>query len=265
MLFDLSSGKRRRVVQVIYAMLALLIGGGLVLFGIGGGGNGGLLDAFGIGGDGGSSANPQYEQQISDYEAKLQQDPQDASALLGLLRTHYLSATSSGVSTDAQTGQISISEDAHTELEQAAEAWQKYLKTEPERPNTSAASNAVQVYQLLNDASGAAEAQRIVADAQRSSAAYGQLAFYLYADFKFDEADAAAAKAVAAADPSDRKNVEKSMQAYSDQAHKTQKLIKKQQQQQQQGGGGEAAQQQLQDPFGSLGAGETGVPTTPTP
>jgi hypothetical protein len=262
MLFDLSSGKRRRVVQVIYAMLALLIGGGLVLFGIGGGGSGGILDAVGLGG-GGSSGNPQYDQQISDYEAKLEQNPQDTAALLGLAKTHYLSATSSGVSTDPQTGQISISEDAHTELEQAAEAWQKYLKTKPDRPNTSAASNAVQVYQLLNDAGGAAEAQRIVADAQKSSAAYGQLAFYLYADFNFDEADAAAAKAVAAADPSDRKSVEKSMQAYSDQAHKTQKLIKKQQQQQ--GGGGEAAQQQLQDPFGTLGAGDTGVPTTPTP
>jgi hypothetical protein len=262
MLFDLSSGKRRRVVQVIYAMLALLIGGGLVLFGIGGGGSGGILDAVGLGG-GGSSGNPQYDQQISDYEAKLEQNPQDTAALLGLAKTHYLSATSSGVSTDPQTGQISISEDAHTELEQAAEAWQKYLKTKPDRPNTSAASNAVQVYQLLNDAGGAAEAQRIVADAQKSSAAYGQLAFYLYADFNFDEADAAAAKAVAAADPSDRESVEKSMQAYSDQAHKTQKLIKKQQQQQ--GGGGEAAQQQLQDPFGTLGAGDTGVPTTPTP
>jgi hypothetical protein len=250
------------VVQVIYAMLALLIGGGLVLFGIGGGGSGGILDAVGLGGDSGGSSNPQYEEQISDYEAKLQQNPQDTSAMLGLAKVHYLSATSTGVSTDAQTGQISISEDAHTELEQAAEAWQRYLKTDPERPNTNAATNAVQVYQLLNDAGGAAEAQRIVADAQKSSAAYGQLAFYLYADFKFDEADAAADKAVAAADPSDRKNIEKTMQAYSDQAHKTQKLIKKQQQQ---GGGGEAAQQQLQDPFGTLGAGDTGVPTTPTP
>jgi hypothetical protein len=35
MLFDLR-GRRRRVVQVTYLMLALLLGGGLVLFGIGG-------------------------------------------------------------------------------------------------------------------------------------------------------------------------------------------------------------------------------------
>jgi tetratricopeptide (TPR) repeat protein len=262
MLFDLSSGKRRRVVQVIYAMLALLIGGGLVLFGIGGGGSGGILDAIGIGGDSSGSSSPQYEQQISDYEAKLQQNPQDTAALIGLAKVHYLSATSSGVSTDPQTGQLSISEDAHSELEQAAETWQKYLKTNPDNPNANAATNAVQVYQLLNDAKGAAEAQRIVADAQNSSAAFGQLAFYLYADFNFKEADAAADKAVSLADASDRKNIEKTMQAYSAQAHKTQKAIEKAQQQ---GNSGGAAQQQLQDPFGSLGAGDTGVPTTPTP
>jgi hypothetical protein len=124
MLFDLSSGKRRRVVQVIYATLALLLGGGLVLFGIGGSGSGGLLEGIGIGGDSGGG-DPQYEEQISDYEAKLQQNPQDTAAMIGLLKTHYLSATSSGVETDPQTGQISISADAHNELEEAAAAWQR--------------------------------------------------------------------------------------------------------------------------------------------
>ena len=255
MLFDLSSGKRKRVVQVIYAFLALLMGGGLVLLGIGGAGNGGLLDAIGIGGDSGSG-DPQYEQQISDDEAKLEQDPQNTAAMLDLLRTHYLSATSSGVETDASTGQISISPDAHTELEDAAAVWQRYLKSDPDRPNTSAATNAVQVYQLLGDASGAAEAQQIVADAQKSAAAYGQLAFYLYADFKFKEADAAADKAVAAADSSQRKTVKQSMNAYSEQAHQQQEQIKKEQQK---GGNEDAAQAELEDPFGALG----GAPATP--
>ena len=45
MLFDLR-GRRRRAVQGTYLMLALLMGGGLVLFGIGGSVSGGLLDAF---------------------------------------------------------------------------------------------------------------------------------------------------------------------------------------------------------------------------
>ena len=255
MLFDLSSGKRRRAVQVVYATLALLLGGGLVLFGIGGAGGGGLLDAVGLGGDGGSG-DPQYQEQISDYEAQLQQNPNDTAAMIGLLRTHYLSATSSGVETDPTTGQVSISADAHNELEDAAAAWQRYLKTDPERVNTSAATNAVQVYQLLNDAGGAAEAQQVVADAQKSSAAYGQLALFLYADFKFDEADAAAEKAVAAADSTSQKTIQQRMDQYSEYFRKQQQLIKKEQEQQ---GGNEAAQAELEDPFGALG----GAPSSP--
>ena len=46
MLFDLRGRGRRRTVQVIYLSLALLMGGGLVLFGIGSDQSGGLVDAF---------------------------------------------------------------------------------------------------------------------------------------------------------------------------------------------------------------------------
>src|SRR4051794_17525479 len=98
MLFDLSSGKRRTVVRIVYALLALLIGGGLVLFGIGGS-QGGIFDALGIGGGDSGGGNPQYDQQISDDEAKLKENPKDAAALIDLSKTHYLSATSTGVTT----------------------------------------------------------------------------------------------------------------------------------------------------------------------
>ena len=54
MLFDLK-GKRKRLVQVVYVGLAILFGGGLVLFGVGGNVSGGLIDAFS--GGGGGSAN----------------------------------------------------------------------------------------------------------------------------------------------------------------------------------------------------------------
>src|SRR4051794_3039567 len=53
MLFDLR-GRRRRLIQAIYLMLAVLIGGGLVLFGIGGNVGGGLVDA--ISGNSGNSS-----------------------------------------------------------------------------------------------------------------------------------------------------------------------------------------------------------------
>src|SRR4051812_49997896 len=55
MLFDLRARGRRTTIKVIYVFLALLMGGGLIFFGIGGATNGGLLDAF-KGGNGGTSA-----------------------------------------------------------------------------------------------------------------------------------------------------------------------------------------------------------------
>jgi hypothetical protein len=256
MLFDLSSPKRKRVVQVVYATLALLLGGGLVLFGIGGTGSGGILDAVGLGGDGGSG-DPQYEEQIADQEAKLEQNPRDATAMLELLRLHYLQATASGIETDPETGQVSVSPEARSELEEAGAAWQDYLQTKPDRVNTNAATRAVQVYQLLGDAGEAASAQRIVADAQKTAAAYGQLALFLYADFQFKEADAAAEQAIAAADESSRKTIAQTMERYSEYFHEQQTLIKREQRQ----GGEDGSQAELTDPFGALG----GAPTTTAP
>ena len=63
MLFDLR-GKRRRLVQFTYLMLALLMGGGLVLFGIGGDVSGGLFNAFEDGG-GNGSGNQAIEDRIA--------------------------------------------------------------------------------------------------------------------------------------------------------------------------------------------------------
>src|SRR4051794_41673704 len=62
MLFDLQ-GKRRRVVQATYLILAILMGGGLILFGVGSGNiSGGLFDAItgkdsNSGGGGNSAGN----------------------------------------------------------------------------------------------------------------------------------------------------------------------------------------------------------------
>jgi hypothetical protein len=63
MLFDLRGRGRRRTVQIIYLSLALLMGGGLVLFGIGGATSGGLVDAI-QGGSGTQSADDVFEKRV---------------------------------------------------------------------------------------------------------------------------------------------------------------------------------------------------------
>jgi hypothetical protein len=263
MIFDLKSGKRRRTVQVVFGFLAFIFFVSFVGFGVGSGVTGGLFDALGIGGSS-SSSDPQYEQQIKDAESTLQDDPTNTQALLNLVRYHYLSATSSGVSTDPQTGATSITDDAHNELEQAVQAWTDYLATKPDKPNVDAASNAAQAYVLLADADGASVAQAIVAEAQGTTSSYGQLAFYLYAAGKIDAGDKAADKAVAAADATVRDQIKKNLEQLRKQAIKQQQQTEQQAQQGNQSG---SSGQQLEDPFGGLGgaAGAGATPVAPTP
>ena len=271
MIFDLKSGKRRKVVQVVFGMLAFIFFISFVGFGVGsGGGIGGIFDAIGLGGGDTSSSDPQFEQQISDAQDAIAANPKSATGYADLIAAYYGSATSSGVSTDQQTGQVSISDDAHTDLQKAAQAWDDYVSTKPPKESVQAAAAAVQVFQLLNEASGAAEAQRVIADEQGTSAAYGQLAFYLYADLQIKEADAAAKKAVDAAGGANQKQIQKAMDNYREQALKFQKQqeqAQRQAQQQQQQGGGAPGGGELSNPFGSLGssAGSTTVPASPTP
>ena len=260
MLFDLKSGKRRRVVQVVFGFLAFIFFISFVGFGIGSDVTGGIFDAIGLGG-GSSSSDPQYEEQIEDAEGTLETDPDNQKALLDLVRYHYLSATSEGVETDPTTGQTSISEDARSELEQAAQAWTDYLKTDPQNTDLSTAANAAQVFVLLGDAEGAAGAQVIVAEGQKSSSAYGQLAFYYYAAGEIKKGDEAAKQAVEVADASSADQIEKNLASIRKQAIKQQEAIAEQQEQ----GGSEAGEQQLQDPFGSLGGEGTAPPVSPAP
>ncbi len=262
MIFDLKSGSRRRVVQVVFGLLAFIFFISFVGFGVGtGNGAGGLFDALGLGGDSNSS-NPQFDQQISDAQDAIEANPNDGNAYADLIAAYYGSAQS-GISRDSQTGQLSISSDAQSDLQRAGQAWDDYYKTKPQKPNVSAAVSAVQVFVLLNDASGAAQAQTIVADEQQTFSAYAQLALYRYADGDIKGGDEAGKQAVAAADPSNRKQVQKTIDGYREQAIKFQHQLEQQQQQQQEQGGSGTGAQQLQDPFGGLGGATAPPPSTP--
>ena len=71
MLFDLRGRGRRRTVKIVYITLALLMGGGLVLFGIGGGGamQGGLVDAI-TGSSGGDTGTARFDQREREAAAQ---------------------------------------------------------------------------------------------------------------------------------------------------------------------------------------------------
>src|SRR5438034_8217212 len=92
MLFDLRGRGRRRTIQVIYASLALLMGAGLVFFGIGGATSGGLLDAI-KGSSGSTSANDVFKKRVEHLEQRVRANPQNAAAWANLTTLRFQVAT----------------------------------------------------------------------------------------------------------------------------------------------------------------------------
>jgi hypothetical protein len=224
MLFDLR-GKRRRLVQVSYAALALIFLVGFVGLSIGSGNApGGILDAIGLGSGngGGGSLDSQFDDQIDAANQQLAKNPNDTGALLKLAEAEYQRAKS-GVSQDPETGEISVSDDAHTDLGRSADAWARYLRVNKGKPDANTAALMVQAYYLLNDASGAAKAQRIVTEETPNAGNYNQLAFYEYASYDIAAGDAAAEKAEQMTPKAQQKQVHDQLQSIREQAVKLKK------------------------------------------
>ena len=208
MLFDLR-GRRRRAVQVTYVGLALLMGGGLVFFGIGGSVGGGLLDAFK--GNGGSSlgdVNKPVQKRIDATEKKLAANPKDAPALIQLVRDRYTLATADS---DRQTG--AFGKDGKGQLAKASDAWKRYLATKPEKVDRDLATLMLTAYSptALNQPANGVEAAEIVAEARNDSSAYLPLVQYATLAGQKRKADLAGQKALELAPKSDRSAVKQAL------------------------------------------------------
>ena len=208
MLFDLR-GRRRRAVQATYLMLALLMGGGLVLFGIGGEVSGGLVDAF-KGGGGGGSTDSALEDRVDKQEERLAANPQNEAVLQTLIRDYYSLATS-----QRESGTIGFPDDAKDDLRKAGEYWQRYLTTAKEEPSAEAARYALQVYDVaaLNRPKEAQKAAAILAQDSNDVASYLRLVSYAALAGDTRTADLAAKKAVDLAPKSQRKQVKQQAEA----------------------------------------------------
>jgi hypothetical protein len=216
MLFDLR-GRRRRLVQATYLSLAVLMGGGLVLFGIGGDVSGGLFNAF-EGDGGGGDVNAALEERIDRQEQRLQANPANIAVLQSLVRDNYQLATSQQAS-----GATEFPEDARDDLQRAANYWQRYLQAE-ENPKEATALYALRVYDVgaLNQPKQAQRAATIIAEAQNDPSAYLQLV--AYASLAGDErtADLATQKAVDLAPKNQRKQVKQQAEALKQSQQQTQ-------------------------------------------
>jgi hypothetical protein len=209
MLFDLR-GKRRRAVQGTYLTLAILLGAGLVFFGIGSSVSGGLGDLF-SGGGGSNQGDKIVKDKIEAAEKRLQVNPKDTGAYGAVIRGHYQLAT---VNADPETSTFD-----KDELLKATAAWKRYLATDPPKPNTDLAKFAVQAYQALADTTqnqeaartywaGASEALELISAARPTVNNYLRLVQAATNAGQASKADLAGQRAVSLAPKARRKEVQ---------------------------------------------------------
>jgi hypothetical protein len=213
MLFDLR-GRRRRVVQATYLLLAVLLGGGLVLFGIGGDVSGGLFDAFSERG-GGGNGNDALEERVDRLERRVAANPGNTAALQELVRNYYGLAT-----IQQESGATEFPDEAKDELRRAASAWQRYVAAEEGEPNPTTATYALRVYDVpaLNQPKEAQKAAAIVAEAENDSSSYLQLVGYASLAGDKRTADLATQKAVDLAPKDQRKEVKQQAEQFKQSA-----------------------------------------------
>ena len=273
MLFDLKSGKRRRVVQVVFGFLAFIFLISFVGFGIGSGASGGLFDAIGLGGDDTSqdaSAETQFQPQIDQAEAKLEKDPKDAAALEDLARYRYLAGQAQLELDDS--GAATLTEGTRSDWSEALDAWEQFEATDPQKIDVQVAGQVICAYVPQTcfplsgdpgpvDFDGAAKAAELVAEQEPSAQSLTQLAYLQLAGGHIEEGTKTADEAIAKASGSEAK----SLQGQFDKLIKQATDIQKAQEKAQKAGseGGASGGSQLQNPFGALGSdSSTGVPPT---
>jgi hypothetical protein len=176
MLFDLRGGGRRRTVQIVYISLAVIMGAGLVLFGIGGAVSGGLLDAVTQGG-GSTPTTSTFQKRVTQAEQTTRVHPKQAAAWAALARARFQLA-STGDNFNQQTGAYSAA--GKQQLAAAGDAWQKHLSLAGKNPDDRVAGIMVQVYSALGDGTKAVQAQEVITEARPTATTFASLAILAY-------------------------------------------------------------------------------------
>jgi hypothetical protein len=258
MLFDIR-GKRRHVVKVVYAILALLMGASLFL--VVGPVNVGSL----LGNSNGSagSASAIYEERAEGLERKLRKTPDDEVLLLALTRAHIGAATGH-LEEDPTTRQPIITPEARAEFENASEAWHRYLKQVKDEPSSTVALSMAKAYfalaatsaeyeALFENIDEAAAAEQLVVSAKPSVNSLTTLAEFEFLAGNFDVAEKAVKKAESLATSKTEKKAISRLAKEQREVGKELKEGAKKAAKAEKG----RAKEQLENPLGELGGGST--------
>jgi hypothetical protein len=220
-LFDLRGRGRRRTVQGIYLMLAILLGGGLVLFGVGGNVSGGLLDALKT--NNGSTNSDVFQKRLTAAEKLAVAQPKNAQAWANVVKLRFQVA-GTGTSYDNTTG--AFTNKGKVALQGVDQAWNHYIDLNPKKIDTTAATYMVQAYApgALNQSDKLVRAYEVVIEGTPKPTfdQYRNLAIYSYVAGQSRKGDLARTKALALAPKGQRTLVQQQIDAQKTEAIKQQ-------------------------------------------
>jgi hypothetical protein len=196
MVFDIR-GRRKHVVKVVYAILAVLMGASLFLVV----GPVNIGEIFSSNSSGGGEAAKPFEEQAERLEVKLRKEPEDPQLLMGLTRAQ-VTAGNTMLSLEPDE------EDLVNALQQyrlASSTWSDYLKATKEptvgiaqlmAPALLALAEQGRTYpEVQTNIEAATEAQKIVAEQRPTLNSLSTLALYTYFTGDFKAAEEAKAEA----------------------------------------------------------------------
>jgi hypothetical protein len=274
MLFDLR-GRRKRVIQVIYVLLAVIMAASLLVIGLPGG-----INPF-------SSGNPVVSQDLADQsieraeniQKRLAAEPGNTNAQAELIRARV--AAGNSLVEIGGDGTTVVGDEAKTQYDLAAEAWDRYLKMTDGNPDPTVAqlmsgtlfslAQGSTVAQFQTNISDAAEAQQLVADSSAEQFRKGEgppptgalvtLATYQYYAQDTKAAEANGRKALASTkDDAEKEQIRTQLDAARTEAERIGKIIAQARKQARNTG-----QQALDNPLGSFGTTDATSGAAPQP
>jgi hypothetical protein len=192
MLFDLRSRGRRRSVKVIYTGLALLIGVGLVGFGVGSVGGGSIFESLSKEGRGGNG----YAAKVTAARKRIAKNPNDAAAWMALTEAQLHEANSSE---NYETATERYTAKGLHQLRHVASSWQRYLQVAGAHPSVKLAREVEVsgIFGVLGQPASAVKALQIeIAGSPPSARLYSSLAEYSYFANNMRQGDLASKKAL---------------------------------------------------------------------
>ncbi|HEY7257256.1 MAG TPA: hypothetical protein VH476_11315 [Solirubrobacterales bacterium] len=255
MLFDIRGRRRKNVIRVVYACLALLMGASLFVAV----GPFNLAEFFGNGST--TSAAKISEEQAERIERRLRRNPTDEQLLLSLIRTR-IGAGRALAEVDPTTGAPVTTPESIEQYEAAQEAWRRYLKQTGKEANPTTAALVASTFftvaehgESLGDIeeaiSNATEAQKVSAEASPNLNTLSTLAIYQYFNGEFAAGDKTAERVVAeSTSKSQAKDAEKQMASFRKRAEGWQKQRKKLAKQ-----ASKQGKEKLENPLGGLSGG----------